>query len=232
MIDNTHQRLRQLYGTIGGPTADANTLDDDDRTAREARRMAERICAGFQLHDERRRREAIEAFAFVDTRQFPGIPTADAHEAAEAYVDALWAKDTVEKHNLDDAGAIDPERIGAADWSQVQRALLRRSRAVGMHPRYAEQTTLAWRNHKAGRDYWTPFMEAQTHELRVALDDAEFPRKPKDGQSGYGPLVLRYVHGVELHDMHSRESWEEAIDTMTPYYAAILAAHPQSDATR
>ncbi len=190
-----------------------------------ARRMAEQMCLGFRHHDDGNRAAAVEAFAFVDARQFPGISAADAHEAAEAYVDALWAKDTVEKHNLDDAGAIDPERIGAADWSQVRNALRRRAGAAGVSERYAELTTLAWRNHKAGGDYWTPFMRAQQVELAAVFGDTSLPRKRSDGRSGYGVLPTRYVLGVELHDRHTAAAWREAVDVMTPYYAEILAAH-------
>jgi hypothetical protein len=215
--------IRRLYGTFGGSTADR--ADGTEPIRGEARRMAERVCAGFQLHDDRRRREAIDAFLFVDARQFPGIPATDARAAAEAYVDALWAKDAVEDRHRDEHGEIDAERIATADWSDVRRALLRRTDAAGIHERYAERTTLAWRNHKARRDYWTPFMDAQRLELRAALDDPAFPAKPREGQSGYGPLVVRYVLGVELHDAHTSAAWREAIDVMTPYYRRILAAH-------
>ena len=96
-----------------------------------------------------------------------------------------------------------------------------------MDRRYAEKTTEAWKKHKTEEDYWTAFLEAQTIELRKALNDPDYPNKPKEGTSGFGPLATRYVVAVELHDQHTHETWEEAIRVMTPYYRAILQSHQE-----
>ena len=196
----------------------------DDSLERQARYLAERICSGFQLHDRRQRDESIEAFYAVDRNQFPDIEDEEAWQAAEAFVDALWAKDDIEKSYQED-GVIDPEAIAEADYTPVFEPLKVRAETVGMDVRYAEKTTEAWKKHKTAEDYWTAFLEAQTEELRVALGKPNYPVKPKEGASGYGPLATRYVLAVELHDLHTNENWEEAIRVMAPYYEAILKAH-------
>ena len=198
----------------------------DESIERQARFLAERICSGFQLHDRRQRDESIEAFYAVDRNQFADLEDERALEAAEAFVDALWAKDDIEKSYQVD-GVIDPASIAEADYDPVYQPLERRAEAVGMDVRYAEKTTEAWRNHKTAEDYWTPFLEAQSIELRAALGQPDYPSKPKEGSSGYGPLATRYVLAVELHDLHTSETWEEAIRVMTPYYRAILTAHQE-----
>lgn len=219
-----------------GDTDDAKTTNStahlrhrgNDRLNRQARHMAEQICSGFQLHDRGQREEAEEAFYAVDRGQFPGISDGDALSASRAFVDALWAKDALEKrHMVDDV--IDPESIGDADWHSVRDALARRAHAVGMDEDYADRTAEAWRKHKTGEDYWTEFLEAQTHELRAAMQDPSYPTKPKEGLSGYGSVATRYLLAVELHDVHTRETWEEAIRVMVPYYRAILESHRQTN---
>lgn len=191
---------------------------------RRARYMAEQICSGFQLHDRRQRQEAEEAFYALDRNQFAHLDRDRAREASNAYVDALWAKDALEKGFLTD-GVVDAETVAKGEWERVQEPLELRAKAVGMDQRYATKTTEAWLKHKTEEDYWTPFLEAQVCELRAAMQDPEYPHKPKEGQSGYGPIVTRYVLSVELHDMHTQATWEEAIRVMTPYYRAILEAH-------
>lgn len=188
--------------------------------------MAEQICSGFQLHDRGQRTEAHEAFAAVDRRQFPHLTSNEAEAAASAYVDALWAKDAIEKRHLKN-GRINPKTIGKADWSSVQEALERRADIVGMDRAYAEETTVAWIKHKTGEEYVSHFLAAQAAELRAAMGEL-FPNKPKEGLSGPGPLPMRYVLAVELHDMHTHADWEEAIRVMVPYYEAVLEAHAEA----
>lgn len=199
---------------------------EDDSLDRQARYLAERICSGFQLHDRRQRDESVEAFFAVDRHQFAHLDDDRALEAARAFVDALWEKDDIEKSFQVD-GEIDSAAIAKADYDSVYEPLKRRAKVVGMDERYAEMTKLAWKHHKTEEDYWTPFLEAQTIELKAALGNPDYPAKPKEGTSGYGPLATRYVLAVELHDQHTHETWEEAIRVMTPYYRAILQAHQE-----
>ena len=187
-------------------------------TQQTAREMAEQLCLGFKYHDERKREAAIAAFAFVDRRQFGHISEETAREASVAYVDALWAKDALEQSCMRD-GEIDMEALDEADWSTVRSAFARRASLVEIDPRYAEQSTIAWRRHKTGGDYWTPMKQAQTYELRAALQDPDYPSKPRYGQSGFGPEASRYELGVELHDMRQ---WEQARDVMIPYFERVL----------
>lgn len=70
-------------------------------------------------------------------------------------------------------------------------------------------------------------MRAQMHELRAALQDADYPHKPRYGQSGFGPEASRYALGVELHDTRK---WEQAVRAMTPYYRHIDEKHEQGTA--
>lgn len=191
---------------------------------RDARYLAEQYCSGFQLHDRRQHDDAVEAFYAVDRNQFDDLTDEEARETAIAYVDALWAKDEIEKRHSND-GTIDPDEIVDADYTPVREPLDRRASVVGMDDAYARETAVAWQNHKSGHDYWTPFLEAQTIELRAALGEEAYPDKPRGGQSGYGSLACRYLVGVELHDMHTSSAWEEAIRVMTPYYRQILKAH-------
>lgn len=186
--------------------------------------MAEQVCRGFQAHDRKDREAAVEAFGTVDALQFPHVDRETARHAAVAYVDALWAKDEVEVAHMDD-GEIDRDALHEADWTPVQEKFRERASIVGMDPRYAELSTKAWRNHKTGRDYWTPIARAQVIELRVAMGDDEYPHKPRYGQSGFGPEAVRYALAVELHDMHTKDHWQQAREVMEPYYEAILAAH-------
>jgi hypothetical protein len=172
---------------------------------------------GMVCHDKGRREGAIDGFAKVDAFQFQHVSTKRAREAAIAYVDALWEKD-----NLENAcqvhGELDTEALAAADWSSVREAFAERASLVDIAPEYAELSTTAWRRHKIGGDYWTPFQKAQVYELRAALQDHDYPHKPRQGQSGYGPEAARYVLGVELHDTRR---FKEALDAMTPYYERI-----------
>ena len=172
---------------------------------------------GFVYHDEQKRSKSIEAFAEADTFQFQHVREHVARKASAAYVDALWAKDALEEaHTVD--GELDCEALDAADWSAVRNAFERRASLVGTNSEYAELSTTGWRRHKTGGDYWTPLQKAQMYELRAALQDPDYPHKPREGQSGYGPESTRYVLVVELHDMRR---FEEALDAMTPYFERI-----------
>jgi hypothetical protein len=188
--------------------------------------VAKQLALGFKHHDQRNRQEAVDAFAVVDRFQFRHVSAETAHRAAEAYVDALWKKDAVEESCMID-GEIDAEALDAADWKPVRRAFERRASVAGIDPAYAELSTVAWRRHKTGGDYWTPMMRAQMHELRAALQDADYPHKPRYGQSGFGPEASRYALGVELHDTRK---WEQAVRAMTPYYQHIDEKHEQGTA--
>jgi hypothetical protein len=196
---------------------------DDLRTTAE--RMARHMVLGFKYHDDRQRSEAVDAFAVTDREQFPHLDAETARDAAEAYVDALWEKDAVERSCMVD-GEIDAAALDEADWSAVEAAFARRAHIVGMDERYAEASTVAWRRHKTGGDYWTPMKEAQVFELRAAMGREDYPQKPRYGQSGYGPEAVRYLLGVELHD--TRE-WEQAFEVMVPYFERVLRAHRSED---
>ena len=189
-----------------------------------AREMAEQVCLGFRWHDRRERTRAVEAFAAVDRRQFAHLDATTARAAAAAYVDALWAKDEVEASCTVD-GELDYDALAEADWGAVRSAFAKRAALVGMDPAYAEASTLAWKRHKVGGDYARPMQRAQVCELRAAIGDPEYPHKPHQGQSGYGPEAARYLLAVELHDMHTEGHWEQAQEVMVPYYERILRAH-------
>lgn len=189
-----------------------------------ARDMAEAVCRGMQAHDTRDREAADEAFEFVDRHQFPFLSRSESRAAAEAYVDALWAKDALEVACTVD-GELDTDLLARADWSPVREAFAERAEVVGMDGRYAEASTVGWKRHKVGGDYRRGMGLAQLYELRAALQDPEYPHKPHQGRSGFGPEVARYLLAVELHDMHSEDHWEQALGTMTHYYDRILAAH-------
>ncbi|AWB27059.1 hypothetical protein [Halococcoides cellulosivorans] len=184
--------------------------------------MARKICEGFQAHDRRNREAAIDAFAAVDRYQFDHLDAATAEQAATAYVDALWAKDSVEDTIAGET--VDPDALVDADWTPVERAFQRRAEVAGIDSAYAELSTIAWRNHKIGGDYWTPMMRAQAHEVQTALQ-APYPDKPRHGQSGFGPTATRYLLAVELHDMRSDHHWRLAHDVMVGYYDRILRSH-------
>jgi hypothetical protein len=180
--------------------------------------MADKLCKGFIYHDQRKREEAVNAFAAVDKLQFAHLDEEEAYRAAQGYVDALWVKDDIEE-SCRIGGELDPDALRAADWSEMTAAFEQRAEAAGIDPRYAELTTQAWIEHKVGGDYWTPMMRAQMLELRAALQDPTYPDKPRHGQGGFGPEPARYALGNELHD--TRE-WEEAREVMTPYFQRIL----------
>lgn len=200
--------------------------DTDGPYRESARALAKQITHVFRYHDENEREAAIEAMCVVDEAQFAHLSAEEADAAAEAYVDALWAKDALEAEYTADTGELDCEGLFEADWSPVESAFRRRADVAGIDERYADVSTVAWRNHKAGRgDYWTAFQQAQVYELRAALQDEEYPHKPRYGQSGFGPEAARYTVGVELHDMHTEEHWRQAVEVMTPYFERILRGH-------
>lgn len=186
-----------------------------------ARELADLMCRGFVAHDRGKREEAIEAFTTVDAWQFQHLSADKARLAATAYVDALWEKDTVELRSLQQ-GSLNTDSLKASDWSPVAERFRARAAVVGMDPAYAEQSTIAWKRHKTGGDYWTPMQRAQVHEIRAAIGNDTYPDKPKHGQSGFGPEAARYALAIELHDMHTSEHWIQAKRVMVPYYECIL----------
>lgn len=181
--------------------------------------LAMQMGLGFVYHDRREREAAVDAFAAVDRIQFAHADEESTRRAAEGYVDALWEKDRVERaHEIED-GTFDRAALAAADWSPVRDAFSRRAAAVGIDERYADASTAGWRAHKTREDYWTPLLRAQLYELRTVFDDPEYPHKPRYGQSGFGPEAVRYLLGVELHDMRR---FEEGYEAMKPYFRRIL----------
>lgn len=191
----------------------------------DLQQIAMQLGMGFVYHDERQREHAIDAFGTVDAFQFQHVTEKIAREASVAYVDALWAKDALEAAHTED-DTLDRDALDAADWSAVRQAFKRRASLVGINPEYADLSTVAWRRHKTGGDYWTPLQKAQMYELRAALQDPEYPHKPREGQSGFGPEPMRYVLGVELHDTRR---FEEGLDVMTPYFERIARDRRQQN---
>jgi hypothetical protein len=198
-------------------------VDGPDRRER-ASEMATALCRGFVAHDNGEREEAIEAFSTVDRNQFPKLDDGDVRLAATAFVDALWAKDDIEFRHLSE-GEFDRDGIREASYSPVKRELRKRAAIVGADPRYAETKATAWRRHKAGGDYWTPFLRSQIYEVRAAIDEPEYPNKPRSGVSGPGPEPMRYMLAFELHDMRTEAHWKQGIDVMIPYFERILEEH-------
>ena len=210
------------------PSVDSPGLDVGSDTDAAAGRgdsdpsdIAMHLGMGFVYHDKQQREMAVEAFAVVDAFQFQHVSEETAREASVAYVDALWEKDRLEEeHSVN--GELDRDALADADWSPVTESFERRASLVGIDARYAELSTVAWRRHKVGGDYWTPMQRAQMYELRAAVQDPDYPHKPRDGQSGFGPESARYAVGVELHDMRR---FEEMVEAMTPYFERIARAH-------
>jgi len=200
------------------PEQDYPNHQNDEPSAVE---MAGQLCQGFIHHDNKDRQKAIEAFAAVDQMQFSHLDEDEIHRAAEGYVDALWAKDKIEDEcRFGGNSAIDSEKIPETDWSAVQEAFERRAEAAGIDERYATLTTEAWIQHKTENgDYWTPTMHAQMLELRAVLRNDNYPSKPRSGQGGFGPEPVRYALGIEYHDTRQ---WEEARNTMIPYFQFVL----------
>lgn len=200
---------------------DQRTAQHPESLTEQAERLAAAVCRGFRAHDQGNREEAIEAFFVADKRQFSHLSESQAREASIAYVNALFEKDDVEIGHLRNGG-FDQQGLATTDWTPVSTQFRVRASIVGMNPEYAELSTLGWKRHKIGGDYWTPLQRAQMYELRAALQDPSYPSKPKDGQSGFGPEPMRYVTAVELHDMHTESHWKQAKRIMTPYFERIL----------
>lgn len=203
------------------PTRSPSREESPDEPARA---MARQVCMGFMAHDRGHHEEAVKAFEFVDRLQFRHVDRHNIHLAARAFVDALWAKDTLELQYLRE-GELDEESLRRADWSPVRKKFRQRAAALGLDQEYAVLKTEAWRRHKTGGDYWSPFQEAQLMELRTALQNPEYPEKPKEGQSGLGPEAARYALAVELHDMHTPKHWRQAEQTMVPYFEKIVSSY-------
>lgn len=189
-----------------------------------AREMAMGLAHVFRAHDERDRKRALQACRRVDELQFRHLDAEDVELASEAFVDALWTKDDVELQCLSN-GSFDAERIRNADYSDVASHLRKRALVVGADQRYATKKIEAWREHKAGGDYWTPYQQSQMYEFRAAIQDFDYPRKPRGGRSGPGPEPMRYVLASELHDMNTKTHWEQGIEVLVPYFEQILMEH-------
>lgn len=183
--------------------------------------MSRQLATIFRSHDKGQKQEALEACEQVDALQFQYLDEEEVHLAASAFINALWAKDDVEFQYLR-GGSFDTEGIREADYGQVTQKLRERASIIGAHPNYAVKKTQAWRRHKTGGDYWTPYQQAQMYELRAALQEPEYPKKPRNGSSGPGPEPMRYVLASELHDMRSERYWKQGIDVLVPYYQRIL----------
>ncbi len=199
-----------------------NAKGNRGRVDHDSETIAAQIGMGMVHHDRREREQAIECFASADSFQFQHVSEETARKASVAYVDALWEKDAIEDSCRDSDGGLDRDELANADWSPVKQAFERRASAVGIDPEYADLSTVAWRRHKVGGDYWTPFQKAQMYELRAALQDPDYPHKPRDGKSGFGPEAVRYVLGVELHDMRR---FEEGVEAMVPYFERVAQGH-------
>ena len=202
--------------TTGGETPDS--------VHSTARYMAEQLSVGFRAHDKGFREEAVEAFRAVDALQFQYLDEDDVRLATTAFVDSLWAKDEVEFGCLRD-GELKREEVAAADYGPVTQKLRQRASIIGADPQYATKKAEAWRKHKSGGDYWTPFGRSQVYELRAALRNPDYPEKPRAGQSGLGPEPFRYVLAFESHDMHTEHHWWEGVAVMVPYFETILRSY-------
>jgi hypothetical protein len=205
-------------------TDDRNSDPGSGGLRATAREMSLGLAHVFRAHDEGDREKALEACRRVDELQFRHVDSENAELASEAFIDALWAKDNVELGCLSN-GELDPERIRNADYSGVASHLRRRALLVGADQRYAAEKVEAWRQHKAGGDYWTPYQRAQLYEFRAAIQDPEYPRKSRGGQAGPGPEPMRYVLASELHDMNTKHHWEQGVELLVPYFERILMEH-------
>jgi hypothetical protein len=204
--------------------ADSADTEGKQNITETAQKMAKDFGDIFLANDQGLKQQATVHCQNVDKLLFPHLTLEEVELASSAYVDALWEKDNIELECLQD-GELNQENIKKADYSQVRKHLRTRASAIGADQRYAIEKTKAWRNHKAGGDYWTPYQNAQVHELRAALQNPNYPNKPKYGQSGPGPEPIRYVLAAELHDMHSEKYHEQAIEVLVPYFARILMSH-------
>ncbi len=190
----------------------------------KAREMAEELAKVFRAHDNSNRETAIESLYEVDKHQFPDVDATAIKLASEAFVDALWEKDRIEFQHLRN-GSVDHDGLREADYSPVIQKLRQRATIIDADQKYAIKKTEAWKQHKLGGDYWTPFQQSQVYELRAALNDPDYPHKPRAGQSGPGPEAMRYALAFELHDMHTERHWLQGVRVMTPYFLKILAHH-------
>jgi hypothetical protein len=204
----------------------AKSERDESQLRTTAREMSESLAKVFRAHDNSNREDAIESLIEVDRRQFPTLDTDEVELASTAFVDALFAKDEIEFQQLT-GGEIDATGLREADYSAALQKLRQRAVLIGADQQYAVEKVRAWRRHKVGGDYWTPFQQSQLYELRAALNDPEYPHKPRAGQSGPGPEAMRYALAFELHDMHTERHWLQGIRVMTPYFLRILSHHEE-----
>jgi hypothetical protein len=178
----------------------------------------------MRLHDGGDYEGAVKAFAVSDDVMIQSSPHSDsdgvdASRTAQAYVDALRAKDEHEDSWRD---ADTPP----AGRSKLYRQFRERGEAFGMDEEdahaYATAITEAWVAHKRGTDYWTPFMDGRRVLVGHLVGDYTYPNKPSDGLSGYGPEPAMYLVAVELHDQHAEWRWEHAKRVMQLHYESIL----------
>lgn len=181
---------------------------------------AKQVCKGFNYHDSRDRNSAENCFYNVDLVCFNDRNKQVVKEAAWAYTEALWQKDKLEEE-CSKGGETDYEKLANIDWDPVYDVFEYRCELLDIDIVYAEQMTLGWKRHKIGGDYWTPHMKAVHAEVQSILGE-EYPDKPHEGLSGFGPLPARYLLGVELHDMRCIE---RAIPVMAGYYDTIVEHH-------
>lgn len=186
--------------------------------------LATALATMFQAHDRGDFGSAIELCEFIDTYQFPHLDEEAVAISARSFVGALRAKDRIEFAHLR-GGDLDSRRLASADYSPVRTKLRTRASVIGADHRYADTKAEAWKRHKVGGDYWTPFMRSQLYELRAILRDPGYPNKPRAGRSGFGPEPVRYILAFELHDMKTPNHWSEGIQIMTPYFEKILTFH-------
>jgi len=201
--------------------ANSTHIGNKQELSDKARNMSKDFGEIFLANDQGLKQQAIAHCQSVDELLFPYLTSEEVGLASSSYVNALWEKDNIELACLQD-GELHQKSIMNADYSPVRKQLRARASVIGADQLYAIEKTKAWRNHKGGDDYWTPYQNAQVHELRAALQNPEYPDKPKYGQSGPGPEPIRYVLAAELHDMHSEKYHKQAIEVLIPYFTRIL----------
>lgn len=196
----------------------------DDNRHDSPERAAKHLCRGFVLHDEGGYEQAVDAFAVADKIWFD-VDEETARRSAQAYVDALRAKDEIEEQ------VANQKQLAYTDWSPVYDALRTRGVTLDINQTYAHFTKQAWKHHKTGDDYWAYILKAQQLVVQAAVGDDDYPHKDSDGLNGYGPEPTLYLVGVECHDCHDSERWEQAVRVMTEYFQQIIRLRGDDDET-
>ncbi len=216
--EENYAQQRMATEAIAGDAPNAN---HNEVTARD---LAESLATLFRAHDRGAYDQAVEECKLIDTYQFPHLHADDIEVASRGFIDALREKDRLEFAHLRD-GDIDAAGLAEEDYTSVKAQLRTRASTIGADHAYADEKARAWKHHKIGGDYWTPFMWSQVYELQAVLQDPTYPVKPRAGRSGFGPEPVRYILAFELHDMKTEAHWNEGIQVMIPYFAKILAHH-------